>query len=96
MDGKPPINTDLVNHPNHYTSTGIRCPKCGNEIEVINITKVFSFVVGNILKYVLRALKKNGLEDMKKARWYLNYWIEEEEQKSPGEHDGKNESQQAS
>jgi len=33
-----------------------------------------SFSIGNVLKYVMRAEKKNGIEDYKKARWYLN-WI---------------------
>ena len=57
---------DPVNHPNHYTShpSGIEC---------IQITRHMGFNLGNALKYIWRAdLKGNALEDLKKARWYLN------------------------
>lgn len=56
---------DPVNHPSHYTwlPTGL---------EVIDITKHFNFVLGNALKYIMRAGRKGGadseLEDLKKAR----------------------------
>ncbi|WP_209774611.1 DUF3310 domain-containing protein [Anaerococcus degeneri] len=36
-----------------------------------------SFYKGNIIKYILRANKKNGLEDYKKARQYLDWYIQE-------------------
>lgn len=35
------------------------------------------FAEGNIIKYVTRYKDKNGVEDLKKARWYLNKLIEE-------------------
>lgn len=53
-----------VNHPAHYT----RWP-----VEVINLTERETFLVGNILKYALRAGSKDGStyeEDMAKALWY--------------------------
>lgn len=56
--------TDNINHPAHYT----RWP-----IEVINLTERETFLIGNILKYVLRAGVKDGAtyeEDMAKALWY--------------------------
>jgi hypothetical protein len=65
---QPP--TDNVNHPKHYTSNGI---------EVIDIIEAFKldFHLGNVAKYVLRSGKKTDeLEDLKKARWYLNRKIE--------------------
>lgn len=57
--------TDPVNHPSHYTYGGI---------EVIDIVEGYglNFVLGNVIKYVLRSPEKNGLEDLRKAQWYLN------------------------
>lgn len=63
---------DPVNHPTHYTShpSGVEC---------IQITQHMSFVLGNALKYIWRADLKNGLEDLKKAAWYINKEIENRE-----------------
>jgi len=55
-----------VDHPPHYTShpSGIEC---------IEITEYFNFCLGNAIKYIWRhALKGNSVEDLKKARWYLD------------------------
>lgn len=69
------IKEDMVNHPNHYISeTGL---------EVIDVVEAFTFDLkgieatdtGNILKYMCRWKSKNGLEDLKKAKWYLNHLI---------------------
>lgn len=68
--------TDMVNHPKHYKSeTGM---------EVIDVIEAFTFDLkgieatdtGNIIKYICRWNSKNGLEDLKKARWYLNHLID--------------------
>lgn len=72
---------DKVEKPQHYI-LNIK----GQEIQVIDIidevvkdyTPVESFKVANILKYILRAKKKNGYEDFKKARKYINMLVEEE------------------
>lgn len=56
---------DRVNHPKHYTShpSGIEC---------IQITEHMGFNLGNALKYIWRAdLKGSDLEDLQKARWYI-------------------------
>lgn len=55
-------------NPNHY--------KQGN-IEVIEyiLDQKFSYLEGNIIKYVSRYKNKNGLEDLKKAQWYLERLI---------------------
>ena len=69
------IKDDPVSHPNHYQSkTGLEV------IDVIrafteNLTGVESYYTGNILKYMCRWKKKNGLEDLKKARQYLDWLI---------------------
>lgn len=68
------MKEDNVNHPKHYTShpSGVEC---------ITITEHMSFLRGNALKYLWRADEKNGLEDLKKAAWYLNREIEKQEPK---------------
>lgn len=68
--------SDNVNHPAHYQS------KSGLEtIDIIkacteNLGGFEAYATGNVLKYMSRWKKKNGLEDLKKARWYLNHLIE--------------------
>lgn len=75
IDIRPALEkTDNVNHPSHYNS---------GKFEVIDIIDEFGkdyngangFRFGNIVKYVLRAKHKNGVEDLKKARWYLDRLI---------------------
>lgn len=71
-------SSDNVNHPAHYMS------KTG--LETIDVIEAFtSDLVGleavctaNVIKYVCRWKHKNGLEDLKKAQWYLNKLIEKE------------------
>lgn len=67
-------NVDMVNQPPHYNQAGIEC------IEAIRAatSEGYEFYLqGNILKYLWRYKYKNGLEDLKKARWYLDKLIEE-------------------
>lgn len=60
---------DSINRPKHYTDhpSGIEC---------IQITEHMNFCLGNVVKYIWRASLKNGLEDLKKAQWYINREIE--------------------
>ena len=69
------IRDKMVAHPDHYQSeTGM---------EVIDVIEAFTFDLmgieatdtGNILKYICRWKKKNGLQDLKKAQWYLEHLI---------------------
>lgn len=66
-------NYDNVNNPKHYTQ---------GSIEVIDYitAKNFDFLEGNIIKYISRYKFKNGIEDLKKARFYLDKLIEREEE----------------
>ena len=58
-------NTDLVNHPPHYTSHP-------SKIEAIEISELLPFCLGNAWKYVFRAGHKwDDVEDLRKAGWYL-------------------------
>lgn len=64
---------DPVNHPSHYTD---------GKIEVIDYIKDkgFGFCLGNAVKYISRAGKKDPekeIEDLRKAAWYINCRIEE-------------------
>lgn len=65
---------DVVNNPNHYTSGSIEC------IDAMQASlppeQFKGFLRGNVQKYCWRCDKKNGLEDLKKARWYLDKLIE--------------------
>ncbi len=69
---------DSVNHPKHYNSSNIKC-ECGRPIECIDIVRNMSFNIGNIFKYLWRSDHKNGIEDKKKALWYLNDEINRED-----------------
>lgn len=68
--------SDNVNHPNHYNQGGIECI---NAIKAATVGKtgIEAFCVGNAIKYLWRYEEKNGLEDLKKARFYLNRLISE-------------------
>lgn len=69
-------NTDNVNNPSHYTAGGIET------LDYIKakVSDYPSYAAGNILKYVSRYEHKNGIEDLKKAQFYLNDLIKEMEQ----------------
>lgn len=67
---------DNVNHPKHYQAP--------NGLEAIDVIEAFTADLngfeathtGNALKYLLRWKQKNGLEDLRKARWYISRLIE--------------------
>ena len=67
---------DNVNHPQHYISE--------YGLETIDVIQAFTkdlegieaYDTGNILKYICRWKHKNGVEDLEKARWYLNHLID--------------------
>lgn len=69
-------NGDMVNHPDHYQSE--------SGLEVIDVIEAFTFDltgveavdVGLILRYICRWKKKDGLRDLKKAKWYLEHLID--------------------
>lgn len=67
---------DNVNHPSHYTGK-YECIDVMQDVFGDEATD--NFCLCNAFKYIWRARKKNGLEDVKKAVWYLNKYIEEAE-----------------
>ena len=66
---------EKVNHPEHYQSN--------NGIEVIDVMDAFTeglegidaVDTAQVIKYICRWKKKNGLEDLKKAKWYIDHLI---------------------
>lgn len=68
---------DVVNHPSHYETGQFECIDVMIETQGIEAVKYFCQC--NAFKYLYRAKRKNGLEDMKKAIWYLNKYVELEE-----------------
>jgi len=74
-------NTSMTNDPNTKESNSIDHPTHYNShpsgIECIEIVKHFNFSVGNAIKYLWRAgLKGDAIEDLKKAKWYIDCEIE--------------------
>jgi hypothetical protein len=69
---------DPVNHPSHYKTGGIECiDAIGSATE--DLRGAEAFYVGNAIKYLWRWKKKNGVEDLKKAEWYLQRLIKQQE-----------------
>lgn len=72
--------SDNVNHPKHYTA---------GKIEVIRIMEdqltdeeYRGYIKGQVIKYITRERNKNGLEDLKKAAWYLDRLIKKLEKEA--------------
>ena len=68
------LEIDMVNHPTHYETGNFECIDVMLETQGKEAVK--GFCVCNAFKYLYRHRNKNGLEDVKKAVWYLNKYIE--------------------
>ena len=67
---------ETVSHPAHYGGKD-------NPFEVIKVLEAWltpeqfdGFLIGNVVKYEARHGQKDGIEDMRKAAWYLNYYLQ--------------------
>ena len=67
---------DNVNHPSHYTQGAIECIDAIKEATK-GLLGIEAVCTANIIKYVWRWKFKNGVEDLHKARWYLDRLIDE-------------------
>ena len=71
------VKNDNVNHPKHYCKGGLEC------IQVIKAQLTpeqnIGYLYGNVLKYMWRWPEKNGIEDLRKAKHYLDWLIKEVE-----------------
>ena len=72
---------DNVNHPSHYTQGKIECIDAIEE-STKGLLGISAVCVANVIKYIWRYKFKNGIEDLKKARWYLDKLIAHEENQS--------------
>lgn len=70
------MTKDNVNSPSHYTQAGIECIDAITAA-VSGKNGIEAVCVANIIKYLWRYELKNGLEDVKKAQWYLNRLVAE-------------------
>ena len=67
-------SVDMVNHPPHYDSGKYECIDVMLETQGLEMT--LGFCICNAFKYLYRHRLKNGLEDVKKALWYILKYIE--------------------
>lgn len=70
------MSKDNVNSPSHYTQSGIECIDAITAA-VSGKSGIEAVCVANVIKYVWRYELKNGVEDAKKAQWYLNRLVSE-------------------
>ena len=75
--------SDAIN-PDHYKRLPVEAIEIIEEA-IEGAPSVKAFLHGQVLKYVLRCWKKNGIEDLRKAKWYLDRLIDslqDDEQKA--------------
>lgn len=70
------MTKDNVNSPSHYTQAGIECIDAITAA-VSGKSGIEAVCVANVIKYLWRYELKNGVEDVKKAQWYLNRLVSE-------------------
>lgn len=71
---------DIVNHPQHYESGQFECIDV--MIETQGAEAVANFCICNAFKYLYSWKHKNGVEDIKKAKWYIDKFLEIEADRS--------------
>ena len=74
------VRQDSINSPNHYADSTIECI---DAMEAMMTPEQFiGYLRGNVFKYQWRYEKKNGIEDLKKAQWYLERLTEKVAEKN--------------
>ena len=70
---------DMVSHPQHYTQGGIECI---DALKAATVGKrgIEAVCVANVIKYLWRYEKKNGIEDIRKAKFYIERLLKELEE----------------
>lgn len=71
----PCIEHDNVNHPAHYTAGGVECIDAIAAALTCQKDPMQAWLTGQVLKYIWRWPLKNGKEDLRKARFYLDRLI---------------------
>lgn len=74
---------DMVNHPQHYTQGGIECI---DALKAATVGKrgIEAVCVANVIKYCWRYEAKNGIEDVRKAKFYIERLLKELEERQHG------------
>lgn len=72
-------DVEEINHPTRYAGSKYECIEV--MADVFGIEAVKSFCLLNAFKYLWRSERKNGVEDIRKAIWYLDYYAKIEEKK---------------
>ncbi len=70
-----PDASNMVEYPPHYTAGKVECIDA-IQSAVTGLNGQEAYLVGNIIKYCWRFKRKNGIEDLKKAEWYLKRLME--------------------
>lgn len=65
---------DMVNQPPHYTSGKVECIDA-LEAATVELKGLDAVCTANAIKYLWRWKQKNGVEDLRKARWYIDKLI---------------------
>ena len=73
------LTLDNVNNPAHYGTGSIECIEYIKDF--LTDEELIGYYRGNVAKYLHRWRYKNGVEDLKKARWYLEALIQQQERK---------------
>lgn len=68
------MEKDNVNHPSHYRQGGIECIE-GLRAATCGLSGMEAVCTANAIKYLWRWKYKNGKEDLEKAKWYIDYLI---------------------
>ena len=70
---------NMVNHPQHYTQG---CIECIDALKAATVGKrgIEAVCVANVIKYLWRYEEKNGIEDVRKAKWYIERLLKELEE----------------
>lgn len=66
---------DNINHPAHYTSGDIECIDAIESALESHVNPINAWLTGQVIKYIWRWPKKGGIEDLKKAEFYLKRLI---------------------
>lgn len=65
---------EKVYHPSHYQHGNYECIEVLNDV-LSNLNGIESFCIGNAIKYLWRFKDKNGVEDLEKCKWYIDYLV---------------------
>lgn len=76
IDVPPDVTFDTVQRPAHYNQSGIECIDA-IAAAVKGKSGIEAACVANVIKYLWRYELKNGLEDVRKAKWYLDRLVKE-------------------